>query len=233
MAMFHRLNYEYDMMQTALASLREPLSTRGVSRSSTRPLPTPTVPREVLRFRWNLLGKVITINEAAKLLTIKPNSQAQDTFQTVIGLSQDIRHIYDPIFEKEYIVFLHPRREYVAVYQTTPLYQDISLGYSVMRSDQFFIDNNVDHLLLESYLRLRAARIIKRHRSFRNWLEKPITKDSRRGIWCDLAFRASQEHEANSTPHVYKLRDRPNTKTTDCRIPKTEKQKNDVVSACD
>ena len=158
----------------------------------TRPAVVPTISPKTLRLRLELISRPINVNTAMEKLNIQLGTQAYHIFQALIVLSKDIRYVYDPVYEKEFIIVLHPYRDFLAVYRTTPLYYDTSLAYSVIRSSQFFIDNNLDHILEREYRRYVAVRCIQRHRSFRNWLEKPRTNDGRLGITCRLALKASQ-----------------------------------------
>lgn len=147
----------------------------------------------VTRLRWDLISTKITLDQAARLLLIKIDSVADTLYRSLINLSQDARHIYDPKSDKEFVVFLHSKRDFVAVYETTPLYQDHNLGYTVMRSAEFFdkfVD--LDHLIVEKYRRIVATRRIQRSPFFRNWMEKPTTKDGKLGITCRLSLKATR-----------------------------------------
>ncbi len=160
---------------------------------------------KTLRLRLHLVSQPIDLSAAMLKLNIQNNSQAHYIFQNLLTLSKDIRYIYDAVYEQEFIIVLHPYRDYIAVYQTTPLYYDPSLAYSVVRSSQFFKDNNLDHVLEREYRRLVAVRCIQRHPNFRNWLERPITNDGTLGIECRLALKASRSHLASTTSDPMKL----------------------------
>jgi len=113
-----------------------------------------------------------------------------DKFEFLSGISKDVRYIYDEDLDEEHVVFLHGVRDVVAMYQTTPLYQDPNLGYSVMKSEEYFKKFDKDHMLVRAYCRVAAVRRIKRHPAFKRWLEAPLTRDGEVGIECRLAMRA-------------------------------------------
>ena len=156
--------------------------------------------RSICRLRWDLVGRKIELGEAARLLNIQSGTRAESHFQHLINLSQDARHVYDADLEKEYVAFLHPTRDFVAVYQTTPLFHDPELGYSVMRSAAFFMDHDLDHLLVRAYIETIAARRIKRSLAFNRWMERPVTDDGNLGIECRLAMQAIADLDKQHFP---------------------------------
>lgn len=157
--------------------------------------------RSISRLRWDLAGRKIDLGEAARLLNIQSGTRAENHFQHLINLSQDARHVYDADLETEYVAFLHPTRDFVAVYQTTPLFHDPELGYSVMRSAAFFMDHDLDHLLVRAYREKVAARRIKRSLAFKRWMERPVTHDGNLGIECRLAMQAIADLDQQHFPH--------------------------------
>ncbi len=185
MSMIDRIWKEHKNMR-----IQEILCNRRDENPTAEP-PHPQVSKKTLLLRLSLVGKAMTPTAAMGVLNIQPGTYAASHFQLLMDMSKDIRYVYDALHEKEFVIVLHPYRDYIAVYKTTPLYHDPNLGYSVVRLGQFFIDNNFDHILQQEYRRLVAVRRIHRHQTFRSWMEKPVTADGKLGITCRLARRAT------------------------------------------
>jgi len=154
--------------------------------------------RDVYLLRFDLIGTKIDFQKAREILFMAPgfDQELQRLCETADG---NIYHLYDHKNDQSYetcewIIILHPVRNWLALFGITPFNQNNNSQYAqFMPMNRFWEKTELLYLLETAYAKLHAARRIKRNRHFRNWLQKPITKDGKMGIECRTAWLAAND----------------------------------------
>lgn len=155
--------------------------------------------RKIIDLRWNVItDKIVTLDEAIRILSIRQNTPAFDKIRDVHSSSLSCHHILDHFNDQEFIVFRHPYRNFLAVYTAIPFFDDPFMSFNLLTEAEFWKRYDLDQLLEERYRKYVAARRIQKSEYMTRWLQMPITKDGQCGITCRLGWKNMQDSITNN-----------------------------------